>query len=260
MDALFIFFDAGAVVLLVWWLVKLFRPTHHAYGHARWRATLLVALAASLAGILYVLEAWASFDVVDAPYFIVGYASLGLLWITGAAKLQAATADIRFQQDVRDRNNVAAAVAIGGLLLGDAAAYAGGNVGDGPGLHVVLFAALLSTGAVTAAVWLVAACSDGEERITIDHDVGAALRLGALALATGIVAGRAAAGDWISAEATVRDFAGVAWPIVPAVVLAIANERWAAPSYAEPSPLRSASFAAVLLAVAIAYVSSLGPA
>src|SRR5262245_5009173 len=110
MDALFIVFDAGAAVLLVWWLVKLFRPTHHVHGHVRWRAALLLALAASVAGILYVLTSWASFDVVDAPYFIVGYVSLGLLWITGAAKLQTAMADVRLQQDVRDRNNFAAAV------------------------------------------------------------------------------------------------------------------------------------------------------
>jgi hypothetical protein len=81
--------------------------------------------------------------------------------------------DIRFRQDVRDRNNFAAAIAIGGLLLGSAIAYAGGNIGDGPGFHVVVFSALLSTATVYSSVWVLALVSDAEERVSVDHDVGA---------------------------------------------------------------------------------------
>ena len=258
MDPIFVFFDLGAAALLVWWLVKLLRPTHHVYRHWRWRLTIAGGLAASLGAIFFVLTHWASFDVVDDAYYVIGYLSLGLLWITAATKVQAAVADIRLQQDVRDRNNWAAAITLAGLLLGNAAAYAGGNIGDGPGWHVVLFSALLSLTAVTVSMWLLAAFSDGEERITVDHDAGAALRIAALAIAVGIIAGRGAAGDWVSVEATIRDFVAVAWPIVPLVVVAIANERLTPPAYAEVSPWRSLIFAAAAILVAGAYVDGLG--
>jgi len=254
----FIAFDVAAVVLLGIWLHKLFSPTHHVYRQHRWRIAILVALAVSAGVIVFVLRQWASFDVVDAPFYIVGYMALGLVWITLAAGLLARFTDIRFQQDVRERNNFAAAVAIGGMLIGNAIAYAGGNIGDGPGFYVVIFAALLSTFAVYAAVWLVAQTSDGEERITIDHDVGAAVRLGAVAIGVGIIAGRGAAGDWISVQATLRDFVAVAWPALLFVVAAIVHERATPPTYAGDGFLRSAIFATLFIGTATAYVAAYG--
>jgi hypothetical protein len=257
-EPIFVLFDVAAAALLVIWLVKLLRPTHQLF-HA-WRARLAVAVALliGIGVIAYVLTHWASFDVVDDPYYVIGYASLGLLWLTGATMLQALVADVRLQQDVRDRNNLAAGIALGGLLLANAAAYAGGNVGDGPGWQVVLFSVSLSIGTVTAAMGLIAATSDSEERITIDHDVGAALRFAAVAIATGVIAGRAAAGDWVSMEDTARDFAAVAWPVVPLVVVAVVNERMAPPGYADPNALRSILFVAIVIGMVFAYVDGLG--
>jgi hypothetical protein len=207
--------------------------------------------------MVWVLRHWASFDVVGDPYYIVGYAALGIVWITCSVLLQAALVDVRFQQDVRDRNNFAAAIALGGLLIANAAAFAGANVGDGPGWWVVLFSAIVSTAAVTAAVWLLAAFTDAEERITIDHDYGAAIRFAAIAIAVGVVAGRGAAGNWVSVDATVHDFAAVAWPIVPALAAALVYERATPPIYAEASPLRSYAFAAAAVVLAYVYVSGL---
>jgi len=258
-DEIFVLFDIAAVVLLGFWLFILLRPTHHLHRAWRARVTVVAALALSLAIIVYVLLHWASFDVVGDPYYVLGYLSLGLLCIIGATKAQSVVADVWLQQDVRDRNNLAAGVAFGGLLLGNAAAYAGGNVGDGPGWYVVLFSVLLSVGAVTASIGLFAAWSDGEERITIDHDVGAALRLAAVAIGAGVIAGRAAAGNWVSVDATTREFIAVAWPIVPLVGAAIAHERLTPPVYAETGDLRSFAFAAVVVAGACGYVSQLGP-
>jgi uncharacterized membrane protein YjfL (UPF0719 family) len=181
-----------------------------------------------------------------------------VVWISLSAKILHGFADIRFRQDVRDRNNFAAAIAIGGLLLGSAIAYAGGNIGDGPGWYVVIFSALLSTLTVYAAVCVIALTSDGEERITIDHDVGAAMRLGAVAVGVGIIAGRAAAGDWVSVPATVRDFVTVAWPALPFVAAAIVHERMTPPAYATDGVLRSAIFAVFFIGTASAYVTAYG--
>jgi uncharacterized membrane protein YjfL (UPF0719 family) len=257
-DPIFIAFDAAAVVVLGMWLYRLFAPTHHVYRQLRWRLAILVALAASAAAILFVLRQWASFDVVDAPYYIVGYMSLGVIWITFSAGLLARFTDIRLQQDVRERNNFAAAVALGGMMLGNAIAYAGGNIGDGPGWWVVIFSALLSTVTVYAAVCVIALASEGEERITIDHDVGAAVRFGAVAVGIGIIAGRAAAGDWVSVPATVRDFVAVAWPALLFVAAAVIHERMTPPAYAADGILRSGIFATLFIGTASAYVTAYG--
>jgi uncharacterized membrane protein YjfL (UPF0719 family) len=257
-DPIFLAFDIAALIALGGWLYKLFAPTHHVYRQHRWRIAILVALAASAVSILFVLRQWASFDVVDAPYYITGYMALGIVWITAAAGLLARFTDIRLQQDVRERNNFAAAVAIGGMLLGSAIAYAGGNIGDGPGFQVVIFSALLSTATVYAAVWLVALTSDAEERITIDHDLGAALRLGAVAVGIGIIAGRGAAGDWVSVEATLGDYLGVVWPALLFVAATIVHERATPPAAVRDGTLRSAIFAVLFIGTATAYVTAYG--
>ena len=182
-DPIFIVVDIAAVVVLAWWLFRSLAPTHHFLGQWRWRSALLSALGLSLAAIYFVLTTWASFDVVDSTFYVVGYLSLGLIWISISSRVLSSFADIRLQQDVRDRNNLAAAVAIGGLQVGSAVAYAGGNIGDGPGFHVVVFSALLSTLTVYGAAWVIALVSDGEERISVDHDLGAAIRLAGVAIA-----------------------------------------------------------------------------
>ena len=77
-DPIFIVFDIAAVVVLAWWLFGSLAPTHHFVGQWRWRSALLGALGLSLAAIYFVLTTWASFDVVDSTFYIVGYLSLGL--------------------------------------------------------------------------------------------------------------------------------------------------------------------------------------
>jgi hypothetical protein len=99
----FLIFDLGGIAALAWWPYKLLAPTHHFVQHARWRVALIAALALSVAALLFVLRNWTSFDVVDAPFYIVGYLSLGVLWISASAKVLHGCADIRFQQDVRLR-------------------------------------------------------------------------------------------------------------------------------------------------------------
>jgi len=50
--------------------------------------------------------------------------------------------------------------------------------------------------------------------VTIDRDRGLAIRAALLLAASGLVLGRAVAGDWVSAWATVFDFGQGAWPVL----------------------------------------------
>ena len=77
-----------------------------------------------------------------------------------------------------------------------------------------------------AALWLaLAAFGRAMESITVDRRPSAAFRTGGFFVACGLVLGRAVAGDWISADATLIDFLAVAWPLLILLGLAVALER-----------------------------------
>lgn len=259
LESFHVFFIVGAVVTVGWWLWTCLAPTSPLIRSRDWRFVLLASLVINVAILLVVLTTWASFDVVDDPWYILGYASLGLVWVYATVPWLGTFADIRLRQDVRGHNNLAAAVVIAALTIGTTLAYSGGNIGDGPGWYVVAFCALLSTAAVFAVTFAVAILTDGEERITIDHDLGAAIRLGGAAIATGLIAGRAVAGDWESVGATVVDFLRFGWPVVVVGVAAVMIERVTPPAYLANTLLRSGLVAVLMIGGAAVYVGTLGP-
>jgi hypothetical protein len=208
--------------------------------------------------LTYVLFTMASSDVVGAyiwMYLLVGAGWLGLCaqalpWIGLSAV-----------DDVGERGNGAAAWAVSGALLAMMFCFAGGNVGDGPGWWVVIFAAALATAGLALSWLLLDAIARVVDAITIERDVAAGLRCGAFIAAAGLVLGRAAAGDWVSAGATVRDFAAIAWPVLPATIGAAIVERMlrASTSQPEPSPVAVGAIPALgYCAAAVVYVMRLG--
>ncbi|MCC6981762.1 MAG: hypothetical protein IT535_00690 [Bauldia sp.] len=253
-----VFFIVGAAVIIVWWLVVCFRPGNELVRARDWRLLLFAALLVSVAILLYVLTTWASFDVIRDPYYITGYAALGIVWVFGTVSWLGAFTDIRLNQDVRAHNNFAAATLIACLTTATTLAYSGGNIGNGPGRYVVVFSALLSTAAVYSVGFAVATATESEERITIDHDLGAAIRLGGAMIATGLVAGRAVAGDWVSVGATVADFIRFGWPVVLIGMVAVTVERIMPPAYLSAGILRSLAIFAVQVGAATIYVANLG--
>jgi len=63
------------------------------------------------------------------------------------------------------------------------------------------------------------------------------LRLAGLLLAEGLILGRAIAGDWRSASATITDFAHDGWPAVILGLIAIVLERVLRPTSRNPRPI-----------------------
>lgn len=254
-----VFFMVGAIATAIWWLVVCLQPGSELTRASDWRILLLSTLFVSVAIIVYVLLHWASFDVVDDFYYLAGYTALGILWAFGTVSWLGAFTDIRLRQDVRAHNNFAAATLIACLAIATTLAYAGGNIGDGPGWYVVVFCAVLSTAAVYSVGFAVATMTDGEERITIDHDLGAAIRIGGAIVATGLVAGRAVAGDWFSVGDTIADFIRFGWPVVLIGMVAVAVERIMPPAYLSAGILRSLAIFGVYVGAATIYVGNLGP-
>jgi hypothetical protein len=110
-------------------------------------------------------------------------------------------------------------------LLGGTYCFAGGNVGDGPGWWVVLFSGLLSTMSLLFLWWLLNAGTRVADKLSIDRDPAAGVRVAGFFAGAGLILGRAVAGDWFSAGQTVHDFVRMAWPAAVLTVVAIVLER-----------------------------------
>lgn len=187
----------------------------------------LKAAAATLGSLslilLFVLLFLAADDVRDAPGYVFMYLMLGLAWLRLSAALFPIVG-LNPRDDLFERQNHAALLAWVGAMTGIALCYAGGNVGNGPGWWVVVFAAALATAGL-GAVWFALGHWAGlVDSVVIERDPAAGLRLGGALAACGLMFGTAVAGDWISVELTVADFATKAWPAVPLVAALILVE------------------------------------
>jgi len=218
------------------------------------------ALAASTLLIIVVLRTIASFDVVDDIGYQFMYLVLGLAWLR-IAQTAFAFAGLSARDDVVERGNGAAAIALAGALIGVALCYVGGNIGDGPGWWVVVFSAGLST-LTSLALWMVLTlCSPVADVVAIDRDRATGTRLAGFLIALGLVLGRGVAGDWISGPQTIADFT-VALPTAAVILaMAIAVERFARPTADRPHGSIVALGilpALAYLAIAVAGVQALG--
>lgn len=235
-DELIVLIVAGIGVFGLWgsWLHQ------HAFvgrdGYPRARGTYHLVVPLVCAGLLFlVLKTSASFDVVDSPLYLTFYMVVGAAWV-GVCLKCTGVAGISVRDDVIERRNRAAAIAVGGAMVGFTLTFAGGNIGDGPGWWVVLFSSGLAT-ATLFALWVALDIGGGAaDSITVERDVAAGTRVAGFLIGQGLILGRSVAGDWISAAATVRDFATTAWPALVLLAFAILVERSFRPSPQRPNP------------------------
>lgn len=233
------------------------RPAGHA---SHTRLAVFAAWAISAFVLWIVLGTLSSHDVKSSALYIMFYFVMGLAWVSAVMDLMT-WLDWHFREDVLERNNIAAAIAQGGAIIGIMFSFCGANIGDGPGWPVVIFCAVLSTGGLLLA-WIIADRStDWIAHITVDRDPASGLRAGAFFIAGGLITGRAVAGDWVSLSATVLDFARDALWLIPLVILGTVAQRLQQPSEAKPlgSVLGAAVTALILLSYAACCLIISGP-
>jgi uncharacterized membrane protein YjfL (UPF0719 family) len=168
------------------------------------KIVLFTPLACALI-LLAVLMTLAADDVRNDPKYIFMYLLMGVGW-AGMSSLFFGTFGISIREDVAERHNRAAAIALAGALVGTTLAFAGANVGNGPGWWVVVICAALATAALFALWMLIELTTGVNEWITVERDRATALRFAGLLIALGLILGRAVAGDWHSIDATLQDF------------------------------------------------------
>lgn len=259
---IFVLIVCFAVAAIGWgtWIADLARPVR--LGRARHaRAPLVLAAVASLVLLYLTLTVFAAADVRAAPAYLLFYEVMGAAWV-GFGMRWTAWLGISTRDDVVERGNRAATWALAGAWLGLTLCFAGANIGDGPGWWVVVFcAALASAGWVVA--WLIVELGGGvSELITVERDAATGLRLAGFLIGVGLVCGRAAAGDWVSADAALSDFLRIAWLVAPAALAEVALCRLLPPvPHASATHVLSVGVVPALLYVLIAgaYVSVRGP-
>jgi hypothetical protein len=187
------------------------------------RFVLLAAPLVCLVLILVGLTRLAATTVRSDALYISFYLLVGAGWL-GGVTLIFPYLGISARDDVLERGNRAAFSAITGALTGASCAFAGANVGNGPGVQAVLFSALLSS-ALFIGLWfgmdLLTSISDA---ITVDRNEGAGIRLGGFLLGIGLLSGWSVAGDWASAIGTLKDFAVSSLPAILLTAVAVVVE------------------------------------
>jgi len=175
----------------LWWYLRSPRmgwPTG-----MRWTFALVPALCA--AALLFVLKRFSSLDVRDSGMYNAFYFVMGVAW-TLLTLWPARVIGLGIRDDVIDRRNPAAAWAVAGLLMGVTLSFAGGNIGHGPGWWVVIFCALLATGALYL-LWAIAEpIARFCESITVERDTAAGIRMCGFARSSNATSGTRRWATW----------------------------------------------------------------
>lgn len=228
LDSIFILFDIAAYLLVFILGYNILSSTHHFRRNTGWRKIISFCWITSLLILFFTLRYLASYDVVDSIYYISGYMSFGLLWIAFVISFFGLVSDIRFTDDVRERNNSSAAIVCGAFMIATAISFSGANVGNGPGWEVVLFSASLSTTFLLAGTFLLNFYGNYFEKVTVERDHNAAFRFSAALIGMSIILGKSVAGDWVSAAATISDFFHGIWllPYFLILTVLLENKIW----------------------------------
>ncbi len=194
-----------------------------------------VCIAASLIAVAAALHLWGAAVIRANPGELFFLTFAAAVWLLLATKLFP-WLGLSFHDDVIERNNVAALIALCGALVALALIYAGGSIGEGPSYLNNVFSAGLGTVGLLVLWTLLELCAKVSVSITEERDLASGLRLAGLLFATGLILGRAVAGDWHSEEATIRDFVHDGWPVIILWGMALLIERFAQPNRRCPIP------------------------
>ncbi len=199
---------------------------------------LLWLLAAWALGLLLTAAAlwfWGAQEVRSDPSPVAGLTMVGLFWLAVASRLFP-WLGLSTRDDVLERRNPAALIALACAVVAVAITFAAGNLGEGPSYSENVFCGGLATGTLMV-LWLALELgAKVSNSIAEERDVATGLRFGGLLLAWGLILGRAVTGDWHSCSATVMDFLHDGWPALATWVAALMIELGARPSRMRPFP------------------------
>jgi hypothetical protein len=218
--------------------------------------------AVSIMMVAAMLHAWGAKEIREDMGEMVFPMFAGIAWLLVARSLVFPCLGLSFADDAVERRNRASLAASCGALPAAALIYAGGSIGEGPSYWENVFSIALGT-AVWLVLWvLLELGAKTSLLIAEERDLASGLRLGGFLLASGLILGRAVAGDWHSQAATVHDLVRDGWvaPVLCAAALGI--EKFARPTRRNPFPPWASHGllpALLYLASGLAWLWHLGP-
>ena len=222
-------------------------------------ATLLLAPPAALAFLWSVLAFAAAVEVrTDVRYQLL-FVAMGSSWVFLLPRMLSIIG-VSYRDDALERRNASAAIAMTGTIAGLVLLFAGSNMGEGPSIWNTVVTALATTAALFGVVFVFALSTSLGDSIAVERDLPTGVRFAGLSAASGIVLGRAAAGNWVSTQAMITDLAALGWPVVVLLLLAIALEHALRPRDSNPRPSLFAAGvlpAVAYLALSVVYVAVL---
>lgn len=260
-DEAFVLWTTSAIglVAIIKWLLMLGRVGTFA-GKRSQRLPLYVFPLAGLGVVFWALWFWSAHEIQENRTYVILFMTTAVTWLA-IAQIGFRWFGISVRDDALENRNEAATAAVSGGFLGVALAFAGSNIGEGPSIWNTMFAAAVATAAFFLLWGVLELTTHVSDVIAIDRDLASGIRLAGLLVAIGLILGRAAAGDWESAEATVRDLLRLGWPTAALVVFAAVMQKYARPTPRNPVPA-TALFgwmpAILFVLVAVLYVLSTG--
>jgi uncharacterized membrane protein YjfL (UPF0719 family) len=191
--------------------------------------------AAGVIMIAMALPWWGAAEIRADLGEVISLTVVGIVWLVVATAIFS-WFGVSYTDDVAERGNVAALIALCGEVLGVAVIYVGGNAGEGPSYDENIFSAGLATATLFAFWILLEVQAKVSMSIAEERDLASGLRMGGFLLAMGLILGRAVAGNWHSEAATVRDFIHDGWPAAVLWLTALLCERRWRPSRKSPFP------------------------
>lgn len=183
-----------------------------------------------------VLSRWSDPQVAGHADYIILFLVIQAAWMTVACE-GIRLFGIGFRDDLIERNNPAAMIAVCGFVTAAAIVFALANVGGGPTIWTTILPAGAGT-AILCVLWLTVQFVGGSvaESITIDRDVATGLRVAGAMIGCSLVLGRAVGGNWKSWDQTWTDLALLGWPAIFLAIAAAVLHRFQKPSVANPRP------------------------
>jgi uncharacterized membrane protein YjfL (UPF0719 family) len=225
----------AAKVAIPWYARLLRRPIAPAKGILTTRLLIGAVPIALLVGLGVALLMGGAREVREHGEYVLLFIALGAVWLIGLA-WAAGWLGMGVRSDAIERNNTAGAIAVSGALAGGMVVYTCANLGEGDTIWTTIGPASLAT-ALTVALWGAhQSLSGATDAITLDRDAASGLRFAGMTLGTGLVIGRAAAGDYASASGTLRDLLVLGWPAVPLALLSVFIQVRFRPTQARPQP------------------------
>jgi uncharacterized membrane protein YjfL (UPF0719 family) len=225
---------------------------HHVFG---------VCVAVSLILTAGALHLWGAAEVRADSSEMLFLTFIGAIWIALANKLFPWLV-LSLQDDVVERRNRAALIALCGAVFAVATIYVGGSLGKGSSYFENFFSAGLGMVCFLLLWILFELGAKASMSITEDRDVASGIRLCGFLVAIGLVLGRALAGDWHSETATIQDLFHDGWPVTVVWAMGLVIEIFARPTRHCPFPswpTRGLVPALLYLLLAVAWLWHLGP-